>query len=168
MRLAAATLFALLCLSLDSAYYITQTRDQLLDYYFSHVDDKIPKSARMLIGDERINVYVGGQAVGVETRRGQLYSFEMYALEKPSIVVRVSDDAAEKITGRKMGIIQAIDTGGIKIEPKNLFSAFKVEMMKRIYAVSGADDKLLGRGSTPLPPFTAGAMYAIRKARIEG
>lgn len=168
MRVALALLLFALCLSLADAYYIKQTRDQLLDYYFAYVDDKIPKSARMLIGDERINAYVGSQAMGIETRRGQLYSFEMYALEKPTIVVRVSEDAADKLSQRKIGIMQAIDSGGIRIEPKTLLSSIKVEMIKRIYAVSGVDEKILGKKNYPVAPYTSSSIYFVRKARIEG
>lgn len=168
MRIAAALLLFALCLSLADAYYIKQSRDQLLDYYFAYVDGKVPRSARMLIGDERINAYIGSQEMGIETRRGQLYSFEMYAFEKPTIVVRVTDDAADRLSNREIGIMQAIDSGGIKIEPKTLLSSIKVEMIKRIYAISGADDKIMGKRNYPASPYTSSSIYAVRKTRIEG
>lgn len=168
MKLLAALLGLALLLQVADAYYIKQSRDQLLDYYFANIEDKVPQSARMLIGDEKINIYVGSQAMGLETRRGKLYSFEMYPLEKPTIVVKVTDEAADKISQGKMGIMQAIDTGGIKIEPKTLFSSVKVEMMKRIYAVSGCDDKILKKSNPPVQPYTYNSLYFVRKTRITG
>jgi hypothetical protein len=167
MRLAPLLLIAL-CLQLANAYYLSQTRDQLLEYYFANVEGKVPQTARMLIGDERISVYVGSQPMGIETRRGQLYSFELRAIENPTIIVRVSDEAAEKIAHKQMGIMQAISSGGITIEPKTLLSSVKVEMMKRIYAVSGCDDKLLGKKYVSPQPFTYNSIYTMLKARIEG
>ena len=168
MRLAAILIALLLLPSWLSAYYIKQSREQLLDYYFSNIEDKVPQSARMLIGDEKINVYIGSQSMGIETRKGKLYSFEMYPIEKPTIVVKVTDDAAEKITKKQMGIMKAIETGGIKIEPNNLLSSIKVEMIKMIYAISGCDDKILGKGSAALQPYVYSSLYVVKKTRIEG
>ncbi len=167
MKIAPLVLIAFF-VQLTNAYYLTQTRDQLLDYYFANVEGKIPQSARMLIGDEKINVYIGNRPMGIETRKGQLYSFEMHTIDKPTIVIRVDSEAADKIANKQMGIMQAIDSGGIKIEPKTLLSSIKVEMIKRIYAISGTDDRLLGKKYASPQPFTYNSIYSVIKARIEG
>jgi len=168
MRLLPLLLGLALLLQAADAYYIKQSREQLLDYYFAHIDDKVPPSARMLIGDEKINVYIGNEALGIETRRGQLYYFETAPVEKATTTITISEDAAEKISQKKMGIIEAIDNGGIKIQTTNLLSALKMEMIKRIYAISGADDRILGKKPAPLQPYTQSSIYYVRKARITG
>ncbi len=169
MRLFAAAVLLVLAVSLAQAYQLTQSREEILAYYQNNLEEKIPKSAKTLIGDERINVYVGGRQFGIETKRGELYYFETYALEKPTIVVRVSDAAFEKIIKKKTGVLQAIDDGGIKIQPKNFLSALKVETAKRVYAVSGVDDTLSGKkkGTFPTPPSAPAynSLY-VQKARI--
>jgi len=145
MRLAALAVAFILLASTSFAFKISQSRDELLIYYQTYVQEKIPKTAKLLIGDEAVNVYIGGRVFGIRTKYGDLYSFEEVALEKPGIVVKVSDSAAEKIAKRQMGVMQAIDSGGIRIEAKSFMSALKVEAAKRIYAVSGADEKILGK-----------------------
>ncbi len=144
MRLLAAILLGLAAVSLASAYELSETREEMLLYYYSNIEDKIPKSARMLVGDEKINVYLGGKVIGIETKYGKLSTFELEPVEKPGIIIVVSDYAAQAISARKMGILEAIDKGEIRIQAKNLFSLLKVEAAKRIYAVSGADKELLG------------------------
>lgn len=161
-----AAAFAILLLaSASSAYYLNATREEMLTKYQTYVEPKIPKSARMLVGDERVNVYVGRKVLGIETKRGELSSFELRPVESPSVVVTISDSAAEKIEARKMGILQAIDSGGIKIDAKNFFSALKIETMKRIYAVSGADDELLGKKKGSARADTYNSIY-VQRARI--
>ncbi|MEM2138430.1 MAG: hypothetical protein QW568_05050 [Candidatus Anstonellaceae archaeon] len=145
MRLAALAVAFILLASTSFAFKISQSRDELLIYYQTYVQEKIPKTAKLLIGDEKLNVYIAGRVFGIQTKYGDLYSFEEVALEKPGIVVKVSDDAAEKIAKKQMGVMQAIESGGIKIEAKSFLAALKVEAAKRIYAVSGADEKLLGK-----------------------
>lgn len=165
------SLFALcLLLSAAQAYQLNASREELLAYYQNHIEEKIPKSAKMLIGNERINVYIGGQIFGIETRLGELYYFEAYALDNPGIIITVSDDAAQKITAGKEGILPAIGNGGIKIESKDILSMLKVETIKRIYAVSGVDDTLTGRNrgafpAPPTPPVGVNSMYT-QHARI--
>jgi hypothetical protein len=168
MRLTAAALVCLLFLTLAYPYYLAQSRDQLLDYYYANVDDKIPRSARMLIGDERINIYIGGQPIGIETRSGQLYSFEMSPIDRPGVIITVSDQGAWRISNRQEGIMQAIDNGDMQIQTTNLFSALKVEVLKRIYAISGIDDQLLGKkkGTTMWESLTSGSIFTVRTARI--
>ena len=143
-------LFAVLVaflISSCSAYSLNLTREQMLAYYQSSIEPKIPAAARMLLGDERINVYVGGKVLGIETARGQLYSFETSPMQDPTIVVAVGDSAVENISAGREGILSAIDSGEIRIAPKNFFSAIKVEAMKRVYAVSGADRRISGAGA---------------------
>jgi putative sterol carrier protein len=167
MRALAIPVFLLLFLSLANSYAIRQTREEMLDYYYRNIDEKIPKSARMLIGDEKVNVYIAGQPLGIETRRGYLYAFEKSALENPTIIVKVSQEAADKITKKEMGILQAIESGEIRIEAKNFFSAMKVEAMKRIYAVSGADDQILGKKKPQADSSVYSSIY-LQRARIAG
>ncbi len=157
-----------LLLSAAYAYRLNASREELLAYYQNHLEEKMPKSAKMLIGNERINIYIGGQVFGIETRLGELYYFEAYALEKPGIVVNVSDDAAQRLAKKKIGILQAIDEGGIRIDSRNFLSALKVEMIKRIYAVSGADDQFLDRkkGTVPAPPMQDYNSLYTQHARI--
>lgn len=166
MRLLAAVALVLLSLGALQATIVLQSREEMLNYYYSSVDGKIPKSARMLIGDEKINVYVSSQAIGIETTRGELSSFETYPVAKPTIVVRVSDTALERLSARKTGLLALVDTGEIRIEPKTLLSALKVEAMKRIYAVSGADRQLFSSPSAPQAPNSFNSLY-VQRTRIE-
>ena len=147
-KMLVAAVFLLFLLSVSSAYVLNWTRDEMLDEYHAMVEPKIPKSAKMLLGDERINAYVGGKVIGIETLRGELYYFELAPVDDPTIVATISDSAAEAIEQKRMGIMAALESGGIKIEGKNLLSMLKVEVLKRIYAVSGADRQLLGRKQT--------------------
>ncbi|MCX8194610.1 MAG: hypothetical protein N3G22_00665 [Candidatus Micrarchaeota archaeon] len=153
--------------TLAFSFEIKQSREEMLDYYFSHIEDKIPSSAKMLIGNEKMNVYVGGKVIGVEVKNGRLYSFEMHPVEKPNVIIHVSDEAAEKISNGESGIMQEIDRGGIRLEAKNLLSAIKIEMIKRIYAISGADEKIKKENKKlASAPLTADSLYFVKKAKI--
>lgn len=163
-------LAALVCLFLLAhnvfPHWFNSTRDEMLLYYQEHVQDKIPKTAELIIGDERINLYIDGRVFGIETRQGELYSFEAAPLGNPTIVVTVSDQAGQDIASGKSGVLSEIDSGGIKIDAKNFFSALKVEVAKRIYAVSGADDIISGRKKTanlPAPPAPPNANSILQK-----
>jgi len=163
MKATFAVFFALVLLQLAYSFEMNMTREEILANYQEKVGPKIPQSAKVLIGDERMNVYVAGRVFGVETKRGELYYFETYALNNPGVVVTVSDYAAEQISKKKMGITQAINSGGIRIEPKNFLSALKVEAAKRIYSASGGDDYLLGKKKTPAEKAgTYNAIYVSR------
>jgi len=145
MRLPATCAFALLLLSACFSYNIVQSREEMLSYYYSAIDAKVPKSAKMLIGDEKVNVYIGRDIIGIETKGGELRSFELSPLESPNIIIRVSDYAAESIAKKRMGILDAIDLGEITIETHGWYAAFKVEVLKRLYAVAKIDDIILGK-----------------------
>ncbi len=145
MKLLAAAAILSLLLTQCFAYELIQSRDEMLTYYYLQVEDKIPKSARMLIGDERINVHLGGQTIGIETMRGNLYSFETTPVPDPTLEITVSDTAAEKLSKGESGVLPLLETGEIKLEPKNLFTAIKMGMITRLYAASGADEKLTAR-----------------------
>jgi hypothetical protein len=156
----ALSAFAMLCLS--HAYQIEQSREALLAKYYAYVDPKIPKTARMLVGDERVNVYIGQSLIGLEVKRGELRSFEYAPLQDPSIVVIVSDSAAEKIENRSMGILEAIDSGAIRIITNNWFSAFKVEALKRAYAVSGIDQRLTDKSVKEGDIYNTNSLFMTR------
>ena len=102
MRAALFALSAILMLCTSYAYKIEQSREALLAKYYAYVDPKIPKTARMLIGDERVNAYIGQSVIGLEVKKGELRSFEYAPLQDQSIVVIVSDSAAEKIENRSI------------------------------------------------------------------
>ncbi|MFA4983567.1 MAG: hypothetical protein WC588_05130 [Candidatus Micrarchaeia archaeon] len=161
-----AMMTMLLLVSLSFSYQINKTREEMLNYYYANIEQKIPKSAKVLIGNERINAYFGNEIFGIETRNGNLYYFERYPLEGPGIVVTVSDYAAEQIGKRKMGIAEAIGNGGIRIEAKNLLSSLKVEAAKRIYAISGGDDYVLGKKATPEERVGTYSSIYVSRTRI--
>lgn len=143
-----AILLILAFLPFGNAYTVNQSREQLLARYYADVEPKIPPSARMLIGDERINAYIGNQTFGAVVQRGSLTAFDYSPLDNPTITVRVSDYAADSISKGQMGIMDAIDNGGITIQTSSFLSAIKVAMMERIYAASGYDRKIAqGSGS---------------------
>lgn len=143
--LAACLLFAVLLSSAAFAYRLTATREEMLSYYYSNIDAKVPKTAKLLLGDEKINVYIANDIIGIETRGGELASFEMAPVENPSIIIRVSNEAAEKIAKKRMGVLDAIEQGGITIKTQGWYPAFKVEVLKRLYAVAKIDDIILGK-----------------------
>ena len=142
MKALAFALFAVLLLSVSYAYQIEQSREELLAKYYAYVDAKVPKTARMIVGDEKVNAYIGQSVVGIETRGGVLYSFEYAPLKNPNVVIFVTDDAAERIENRTMGILDAMDNGGIKIKTYDWLSAFKVAALKSAYEMSGIDRRL--------------------------
>lgn len=162
MKAALFALAAILMLCTSYAYQIEQSREALLAKYYAYVDPKIPKTARMLIGDERVNAYIGQSVIGLEVKRGELRSFEYSPLSSPSIVVIVSDSAAERIENRSMGILEAIDSGGIRIISNSWFSAFKVEALKRAYAVSGIDQRLTDRSVKADEIYNANSLFMTR------
>ena len=164
MRFLAFCAVFLLLASLSFSYQLTKSREEMLAYYYSNIDGKLPKSMKMLIGDEKANVYIGGKVLGIETRGGELQSFELYAVENPGIIIRVSDDAAEKIAKKQLGVLAAIEDGGITIEGKGWYATFKVEVLKRLYAVAKIDDIVLGKK----PASASGEIYNsyVQKAKI--
>ena len=166
-RLLASGIFLALLLSSCSAYSLNLTREQMLTYYQSSIEPKLPTTARLLLSDERINVYIGGQVLGIETARGELYSFETYPVQDPTIVVTVNDSAVMNLSAGREGILSAIGNGGIAIRPQNFFSALKVEAVERIYAVSGADSRIFGAGAAwRLQQPNANSLY-VQRTRIE-
>ncbi len=162
MKTALFVLSISLLLCLAHSYQIEQSREQLLAKYYAYVDQKIPKSARMLVGDERVNAYIGQSVIGLGVKRGELSSFEYEPLSSPSIVIIVSDDAAERIENRSMGILEAIDKGGIRIITNNWFSMFKVEALKRAYAISGIDSRLTDKNVRESDIYNTNSLFMTR------
>jgi len=165
MKIAAILLAVLLLASASFSYKITQSREEMLSYYYSNIDAKVPKTAKLLLGDEKINVYIGTDIIGIETHGGELSSFELTPLESPNIIIRVSDYAAEAIAKKRMGILDAIDEGEITIETKGFYAAFKVEVVKRLYAVAKIDDIVLGKKKAPAGTDLSNSAY-VQKAKI--
>ncbi len=158
-------MFSLFALPLLHSFALNGTREQMLIYYQTAVEPKIPKTAKALLGDEKINVEIGGKTLGIETRRGELYGFSFTPIAFPSIEVNVSDAAADAIAAKKMGVMAALDNGGITVRASSWYTALKVEMMKRIYASSGADDYLTGRRALPRSMESYNSIY-IQRAKI--
>ena len=163
MKPFAFALFAALLLCTSYAYQLEQTRDELLAKYYAYVDAKVPKSARMIVGDERVNAYIGQSVIGLEIRRGDLYTFEYAALKNPNIVIVVTDDAAEKIENRSMGVLEAIDNGGIKIKTYNWLSAFKVAALQNAYALSGIDKRITNKTVKENEIYVANSLFMNRQ-----
>lgn len=167
MKTLALLLSLSLMLTLASAYDIGMSREELLEGYYEQVSDKIPKSARFLLGDERINVYIGASVIGIETKNGELRTLETRALERASITIIVSDEAAQKIEDGKIGVLSAMEGGGIKVKTSNIFSSFKVEALKKVYSVSGYDKMITSKGAKDSSSQTTSSMYPpIPRARI--
>ena len=162
MKAAVFVLFAVLVISFSYAYQIDQSREQLLSKYYSQVDAKVPKSVRALIGDERVNAYIGHSVLGIEIYRGELRSFEYAPLSNPSIVIVVSDNAAERIENRSMGLMDAMDSGGIRIMANNWLSALKVEALKRAYSMSGIDRRLTDKGVAEESIYSTNSLFMYR------
>ena len=155
----AFALFAAIILSMSHAYQIEQSRDDLLAKYYAYVDAKVPKSARLLIGDEKVNAYIGQSVVGIETRGGELYSFEYAPVKSPDITIVVSDDAAMKIGNRSEGVLDAIGNGGIKIKTNSWLAAFKVMALKNAYALSGIDKRLKDKNVAETEIYSANSLF---------
>ena len=163
MKVLAFALFAAVLLSLSYAYQIEQTREQLLAKYYAYVDAKVPKSARMIVGDEKVNAYIGQSVIGIETRKGELYSFEYAPLKNPDIVIIVTDEAAEKIENRSMGLLEAMDNGGIKIKTYDWLSAFKVAAIKNAYSLSGIDKRLTDKRVAENEIYSTSSLFMVRQ-----
>jgi len=163
MKLLAFALFAAVLLSLSYAYQIEQTREQLLAKYYAYVDAKVPKSARMIVGDEKVNAYIGQSVIGIETRKGELYSFEYAPLKNPNVVIIVTDEAAEKIENRSMGVLEAIGNGGIKIKTYNWLSAFKVAALQNAYSLSGIDRRITDKSVQEEEIYNTNSLFMIRQ-----
>ncbi len=162
MKTCAFALLAVLLLGVSYAYQIEQPREELLAKYYAYVDAKIPKSARMIVGDMKVNAYIGQSVIGIETRRGELYSFEYAPLKGPSIVIIVTDGAAEKIENRSMGVLEAMDNGGIKIKTYNWLSAFKVAAIKNAYSLSGIDRRLTDKSVAEGDIYNTNSLFMSR------
>ena len=119
------------------------------------------------MGDERINLQIGGKTLGIELKRGEIYSFGFSPLQNPTIEAFVSDSAAEAIEAKKSGILPALENGGILVHTSNFFTAMKVEMIKRIYAISGADDLISGKKAPPRSMDSYNSIY-VQRASIIG
>lgn len=146
MKLAAFACALLLFLPILCPYSIPYTREELLDKYYKY-SDKVPRSARLLLGDETINVHIGDSVIGIKTKNGELSALETYAFQRATITITVDAATASKLDRHETGIIKAIDEGGIRIKTSNLLSGFKVEALKKIYAVSGYDKQLYSQPS---------------------
>lgn len=162
MKAIAFVLFVSLLICVSYAYQIEQSREELLAKYYAYVDAKIPKSARLIMGDEKVNAYIGQSVVGIETRNGELYSFEYAPVKNPNIVIVVTDDAAEKIENRSMGVLEAIDNGGITIKTYNWFSAFKVAALKSAYSLSGIDKRITDKNVKESDIYSANSLFMNR------
>jgi len=162
MKAAAFALLSVLILSAPCAYQIEQSREELLMKYYSQVDAKLPKSVRTLIGDERVNAYIGHSVLGIEILRGELRSLEYAPISSPSIVVVVDDVTAERIENRSMGIQEAIDSGGIRIRAGNWLSALKVEALKRAYSLSGIDHRLTNQSIAEDEIYSTNSLFMAR------
>lgn len=165
MKIAAILFAALLLASVSFSYKVQQSREEMLSYYYSNIDAKVPKSAKMLIGDEKVNIYIGTDNIGIETRGGELASFEMVPLENPGIEIWVSDYAAEAMVKKRMGVLDAIDAGEITIKAHGWYQAFKVEVVKRLYAVAKIDDIVLGKKNAGAGTDLSNSAY-VQRARI--
>ncbi|MCX6771623.1 MAG: hypothetical protein NTX79_06215 [Candidatus Micrarchaeota archaeon] len=163
MKAFAFVLFAALLLCASHAYQIDQSRDDLLAKYYAYVDAKVPKTARMIVGNEKVNAYIGQSVIGVETRNGELYSFEYAALANPDIVVIVSDEAAEKIENRSTGVLEAMDNGGIQIKTYSWLAMFKVAALRNAYALSGIDKRLTNRTIDERDIYNANSLFMVRQ-----
>ena len=152
MRLALYAFAALTLLSISAAYQLNVSRDELIERYYSQVADKIPKSARLLLGDETINAYIGSSVIGMRTKNGELAELEMRALDRPTISITVDGATAQMMEGGEIGVLSALDSGGIRVKTSNWFSAFKVEALKKIYATSGMDGKITEKKTAGAPP----------------
>ncbi len=97
----------------------------------------------MLIGDERVNIYVGGKTLGTVIKGGYLSSFELQAVPNPSIEIWVNDYAAERLENRTMGLIPALENGDMTVRTYGFFTGMKVGLVKNLYILSGGDDILL-------------------------
>jgi hypothetical protein len=162
MRALLFALIAALMLATASAYQIDATRDELLVKYYAQVEQKIHQSARMIVGSEKVNAYIGHSVIGIETRNGALYSFEFAPVANPSIVITVTDDAAGRIENRTLGILPAIDSGGIKVKANNWMSQFKVEALKSAYAISGIDKRLTNKSVSEKDIYSANSLFMNR------
>ena len=163
MKAIAFALFAALMVCASHAYQIEQTRDELLAKYYAYVDARVPKSARMIVGDEKLNVYIGKSVMGIETRKGELYSFEYAPLKSPNIVIIVTDEAAEKIENRSMGLLEAMDSGGIRIKTYSWLSAFKVAAIKNAYSLSGIDRRLTDKSVVEEEIYSTNSLFMVRQ-----
>jgi len=163
MKAIVFALFAALLVCASHAYQIEQTRDELLAKYYAYVDAKVPKSARMIVGDGRVNAYIGQSVMGIETRKGELYSFEYAPLKNPDIVIIVTDEAAEKIENRSMGLLEAMDNGGIKIKTYDWLSAFKVAAIKNAYSLSGIDKRLTDKRVAENEIYSTSSLFMVRQ-----
>jgi len=163
MNAPAFALFAALLLSVSHAYQIEQSREELLAKYYSYVDAKIPKSLRLLAGDERVNAYIGQSVVGIEIRKGELYSFEYAPLKTPTTVIIVTDDAAERIENRSMGVLEAMGNGGIRIKTYSWLSAFKVAALKNAYSLSGIDRRITNKTVKEDEIYSANSLFMTRQ-----
>ena len=152
----------LLLLSVSFAFQLQVTRDELLDRYYTQVSDKIPKSARLLLGDETVNVYIGSSVVGVRTKNGELAELETRALEKPTIVITVDDSTAQRIEDREIGVLSALDSGCIKVQANNWYSAFKFEALRKIYSSSGADRLITAKNPAGKTAYSQGPVRIVR------
>jgi hypothetical protein len=101
--------------------------------------------------------------IGIETKRGELYSFEYEPVKNPSITIIVSDEAAQMIEDREMGVLEAIGNGGIKIKTSNWLSAFKVEALKRAYDISGIDKRLTDKSIPEKDIYQANSLFMARQ-----
>ena len=146
----------LLCFLLSACTaYPNYTREQLLNYYQSNVQPKLPRTALMLIGSERINVYAAGRVFGIVTLNGNLASFDTKPVSDPTIIVTISDSAIDKLYDRQEGLLAALSSGEITIKTTNFFSALKIAAIKSIYAASGADSRFFSPGADwPAAPGT--------------
>ncbi|MCX8198132.1 MAG: hypothetical protein N3F07_02980 [Candidatus Micrarchaeota archaeon] len=161
--LALAAFLSLAFFSLAHPFAFNYTRQEIITHYQSKIEPQVPKSARMLIGDEKVNVEIGGKAIGAEFQKGELVYLEMGRLANPGIEISVSDYAAEEIQQGRSGVIPMLDRGEIKVKANSFLAALKVEAAKRIYAISGADEKITGSKKKEPPQKTA-----AQKARIRG
>ncbi len=89
------------------------------EYSSSLINQKVPEGLQTLLGDQKINVKINDQVLGIEIQNGQITNVNKAAFSDPSITANMDDQTFTSIlqSQNKAGSIQdGINTGRIQLE----------------------------------------------------
>lgn len=104
----------------------------MVDEYNKNID-KVPKIILKLFGNERINVYIDNEAAyGFVTVNGKIVESNEGSVEKPTLNIRTTEWAIQKIANKEISLKEALKKGYVTFEGVGLFKKAKYGYVKRL------------------------------------
>lgn len=88
---------------------------------------RAPKPIKMIIGSERINIYLGEERVGYEFNNAQIKEIYSYGIDDPTLDVIIDKNL---LSEQNVDLMRALNEGKIQIKPVGFFKKVKFRILK--------------------------------------